>query len=236
MVFVFANSHGAQPSEYVSGLALELLDELRIKMMECRLVLKALPDEADMNFDELEHDLHIAQEAAHQAYDAASVVHQGARLDPRWGNGWSRPKAIFARHDAAVRDGALRIDPKFGLGDRLERVLWQLSTSECVDHVPDVRSKCTGTVRATKRPCRASAIYLGSGLFGAHCYSHATAAERDQYRKHQDSVGASQSDAYTDLLGRQRDVGEQLSVQWLQHRDTRRQWVDAVASASRAEQ
>jgi hypothetical protein len=34
-------------------VALVLLDELRMRMMECRLVLQALPDEADLNFDEL---------------------------------------------------------------------------------------------------------------------------------------------------------------------------------------
>lgn len=64
---VSANSHHAQPSEYVSDLALELLDEVRIRMMECRLVLKALTDEADLNFEELDRDLHAAQQSARTA-------------------------------------------------------------------------------------------------------------------------------------------------------------------------
>nr|WP_319449837.1 MULTISPECIES: hypothetical protein [unclassified Mycobacterium] len=205
-------------------------------MMECRLVLKALPDEADMNFDELERDLHTAQQAARLAYEAASVVHQGARLDPRWGSDWSRPKAIFARHGAAVRDGAPRVDPKPASGDLLERWLWRLPATDSVDGAPEVRPTCTGTVRATKRPCTAAAIYLGSGVFGAHCYSHATPMERDQYRAHHDSVSAQQSTSYTDLLERQRGVGERLSEQWLQHRDNRSKWVDEVRSATRTEQ
>ncbi|MUM06784.1 hypothetical protein B5P44_18635 [Mycobacterium sp. CBMA 213] len=233
MAFVSANSHDG--SEFISGLALELLDELRIRMMECRLVLSALPDEADMNFDELDVELHTAQEAATRAYAAASVVHQGARLDPRWGNGWSRPKAIFARHQAAVRDGAPKVDPKPALGDRVERSLWQLPGMHNVDRAPDARPKCTGTVRTTKRPCTAGAVYLGSGLFAAHCYSHATPAERAQCRAHHDFVDTFQSTAYTDLLERQREVGERLSVQWLQDRDSRGKWVDEVSSADRAD-
>lgn len=231
-----ANSHDDQLSEYVSGLALELLDELRIAMMECRLVLTALPDEADLNFDELECELYTAQQSARRAYQAASLVHQGVQLDPRWGSDWSRPKAIFARHSAAVRNGAPRVDPKVAVGDRMERALWQLPATDSVDQGPAVRPTCTGTVRTTKRRCTVSAVYLGSGLFGAHCYSHATPAERDQYRAHRDSVSAQESTSYTDLLERQRGVGQRISERWLKLRARRQQWIDEFSSVTRAEE
>ena len=168
---VSANSHHGQPSEYVSEIALELLDEVHIRMMECRLVLKALTDEADLNFAELDRDLHAAQQSARRAYEAGSVVHQGARLDARPGSDWSRPNEIFARHEAAVRAGAARVDPTSAMGDCLERSLWQLPTSGSVDHV-----------------------------------------------------------------GRQRDAGGQLSVQWVLDRDSRREWIDEISSTIPGEQ
>ncbi len=36
------------------------------------------------------------------------------------------------------------------------------------------RPKCGGVVKSTGEDCANTAIYLGSGMFGAHCYSHAT--------------------------------------------------------------
>ncbi|SKU60283.1 Uncharacterised protein [Mycobacteroides abscessus subsp. massiliense] len=42
--------------------------------------------------------LHGTQEA----YQAASIVHRGGELAERWSNALSRPKPIFARHNAAV--------------------------------------------------------------------------------------------------------------------------------------
>jgi hypothetical protein len=231
---VYATPRASEPCEYASGLALEVLEELRIKVMECRLVLQALPDEADLNFDELERDLHAVQLGARQAYEAASLVHQGAQLDARWGLGWSRPKAIFARHGAAVRQGAIKINPKPTLGDRLERALWQLPTPDRIEDVVGVRPKCSGTVHTTGHKCAVSAIYLGSGLFGAHCYSHATPEERDQYRTHHETVIAAQSDSHARLLGRQRGVGKNITERWLQQRTDRRQWVEAMATATGA--
>ncbi|MUL67065.1 hypothetical protein BOO86_21510 [Mycobacterium sp. CBMA 234] len=224
-------SHGPGPSEYVSCTALELLDELRIKMMECRLVLQALPDEADLNFDELDQDLLAAQDAARLAYGAASLVHERAQLATRWGAGWSRPRAIFARHSAEVRNGANRVAPKPALSDRLERSLWQLPLRDRVQDVVGDRPRCAANVRATGLRCTGSVIYLGSGIVGAQCYSHASPHERDRYRARNDSLAAAQSDAYDRLTGRQRGAGERVSVRWLQHREGQRQWVNEIGEA-----
>jgi hypothetical protein len=224
-------SYGSGPTEYVSGIAVDILDELRIRVMECRLVLQALTDEANLNLDELDRDLQAAQQGARVAYQAASLVHQGARLDARWGTGWSRPKAIFARHGAAVRDGATKINPKRTFGDRLERSMWQLPGPDRVEDTMGVRPQCSGVVRATRLQCNVSAIYLGSGLFGAHCYSHATPPERDQYRQHNDSIVAAQSNSLDRQHELRRGVGETITERWLQHRESRRQLVEQVGTA-----
>lgn len=225
-------SHGSEPSEYVSGIALEILDELRIRMMECRLALQVLPDEADLNFDELDQELLDAVECARLAYEAASLVHQRAQLASRWGTGWSRPKAIFARHSAEVHNGANRVTPKPALSDRLERSLWHLPSPLRVRDTTSARPRCAGTVRTTGLRCTASAIYLGSGTFGAQCYSHASPRERDLYRTHNDATLAAQSDAYDTLISNRHDAGESITVHWLQHRDDRKQWVDEIARVS----
>ncbi|QZH61409.1 hypothetical protein K1X22_06605 [Mycolicibacterium farcinogenes] len=229
---MFATSPDPEAYEYVSGIALDVLDELRIRMMECRLVLASLLAEADLNFDELEQDLQAAQHGAQEAYEAASLVHQRAALEPRWGTAWSRPRAVFARHGAAVRQGANKIHPAPALGDRLERSLWQLRGVDRAADVVGARPKCSGTVRTTGAKCVSSAIYLGSGLFGTHCYSHATAEERDQYRAHHEKASSQLSNSHALLLDRQRAVGEDITEYWMQRREQRRQWIDKIDSAT----
>lgn len=190
--------------ESVSSFALEVLDELRMRMLECLLVLQALPEEADLNFDEIENDIHTVQRGARNAFEAASLVHQGAALGERWGANLSRPKAIFARHNSAVRQGARHIRPMPALSDRIERHLWQLPAVDSTQNVVGHRPKCSGLVRATGEACASSAIYLGSGMFGAHCYSHASPAERDRYRIHHEETSTRQCNSREELLELQR--------------------------------
>lgn len=228
-------SYDSDSPEFVSSIALEVLEELLLRVIECRLVLQALPGEADLNFDELDGALHVTQQSACEAHDAAWLVHQGARLNARWGTGWSRPKAIFARHGAAVQDGANKVNLIPNLGHRLDRSMWQLPAPDRVEDVVGVRPRCAGAVRATKLRCSVSAIYLGSGVYGAHCYSHATPAERDQYRQHNDLTLAAQADSHGRLLGFRRAVGEKIADRWRQHRETKRQWVEEICTAAQAQ-
>lgn len=228
---MFATSYPSESAENVSDLALELLDEMRIRLMECRLVLQALPDHADMNFDELEKDLHVAAQGAHNAYGAASLVHQGAALAARWGADWSRPKAIFARHGAAVRGGAAKVPPGRSVGDRLERALWQLPAADRIQNFAGPRPQCVATVRSNDLQCTSSAVYLGSGSFGTHCYTHASRYERDQHRAQLDEVAAAQSELHDKLLDRLYHVGEEVSERWLRCRADRRQWADELDAA-----
>lgn len=215
--------------ESVSSFALEVLDELRMRMLECLLVLQALPEEADLNFDEIENDIHTVQRGARNAYEAASLVHQGAALGERWGANVSRPKAIFARHNAAVRGGARQIKPMRALSDRVERHLWQLPAVDATQNVTGARPKCSGMVRSTGDPCASSAIYLGSGMFGAHCYSHASVAERDRYRVHHEEVAARQCDSREELLEHQRSIGHKITAHWIAQRGQRMRWVEQMS-------
>ncbi|MCA2245774.1 hypothetical protein QRB41_26910 [Mycobacterium avium subsp. hominissuis] len=231
---MFATSYPPEPAENVSGPALELLDEMRIRLMECRLVLQALSGHADMNFDELENDLDVAEGGVQNAHAAASLVHQGAALDARWGADWSRPRAIFARHGAAVRGGATRVLPERSVGDRIERALWQLPPADRMQNFTGPRPQCQSAVRATGAQCVSRAVYLGTGSFGAHCYTHANRHERDQYRMHLDIVAASQSELYEKLSDQRHRIGQEVSERWLQTRADRRRWAEEVGLQPRS--
>ncbi|SKY82522.1 Uncharacterised protein [Mycobacteroides abscessus subsp. abscessus] len=225
---VFETDLDYDPDESVSALALDVIDELRMKMLECLLVLQTLPEEADLNLSDLAGDILAAHRGTQEAYHAASIVHQGAELDARWGHNLSRPKAIFARHNAAVRRGATKVLPVAALCDRLERHLYQLPRTDRTQDVTGARPKCSGMVRTTGEDCTNSAIYLGSGMFGAHCYSHATPEEREQYRAHHEAVDARQLRTHEDLRELQRAVGRKIAAHWISTREQRTQWVDAI--------
>ncbi len=75
---MFETDSDFDSDETVSSLALDVIDELRMKMLECLLVLRTLPDEADLNFTDLANDVLAAHRGMLEAYQAASIVHQGA--------------------------------------------------------------------------------------------------------------------------------------------------------------
>lgn len=225
---VFETDSDFYPDETVSSLALEIIDELRMKMLECLLVVQTLPEGADLNFVDLANDILAAHRSTLEAYQAASIMHQGAELDERWGNALSRPKAIFARHNAAVRRGATKVTPVPALCDRLERHLYHLPRPDRTQTVVGQRPKCSAMVKSTGDDCTNSAIYLGSGIFGAHCYSHATPDEREQYRVHHEKNDARQARSHTDLRNLQRAVGEKIAAQWISTREYRGQWVNEI--------
>lgn len=212
--------------EHVSDFAMDLLDELRWTLSECLLILKLLPAEADVNFGDVQQQVMSAQLNARQAYQASSLIHQRAELDERWGSGPSRPKAVFARHNAATRCGATQVRPSPAISDGFERHVWQLPALDRSQEFSGVRPNCTGLVRGTGRPCAAAAIYLGSGTFAAHCFSHATSAEREQYRTHNESVDELQRTAQQRLRTIQDSLGRAIAAAWIQRRLHRKRILD----------
>ncbi|OBI68251.1 hypothetical protein A5664_11505 [Mycolicibacterium fortuitum] len=215
--------------EHVSDFAMGLLDELRWTLSECLLVLKLLPAEADINFVDLQQCLLSAQLNAKQAYQASSLIYEGAELDERWGTSPSRPKGVFARHNAAVRRGAPQVRPSMALSDNFERQVWQLPAVDRNQDFSGSRPACSGVIRATGQACSAVAIYLGSGTFAAHCYSHATPAERDQHRAHHEAVEARQRSAHHLLRDSQQSVGQAIAEVWIQRHLHRQRKLQASA-------
>ncbi|WP_236740017.1 hypothetical protein [Mycobacteroides abscessus] len=206
-----------------------MLDELRMKMLECLLVLQVLPEEADLNFADLAGELQAAHRGTQEAYQAASLIHQRASLDGRWSENLSRPKAIFARHNAAVRRGAVKVTPAPAICDRLERRLYHVPSSDRLRGSSVQRPRCAGVVRATGQDCSNPAVYLGSGTFGAHCYVHATPTERDKYRAHHEALDAHHASSGEDLYQLRCSVGQKIAAHWISTRERRIQWVDSIA-------
>lgn len=215
--------------EHVTAYALDLLDELRLNVSQCLLVLRIVSEQADLGFGELQQALVCAREEAKQAFEAASIVRQGAKLSESWGRALSRPKAIFARHSAAVRDGAPRVQPLRGLSDRFERQVWQLPALDRSQDFVGSRPMCQAAIRATGSRCSSAVIYLGAGAFATHCYSHATAFEREKYRAHAQTVDARQSTSHQELLDIQQRVGEVIADCWTQRRERRQAHLEGLA-------
>ncbi|MBN3459833.1 hypothetical protein JNN96_38050 [Mycobacterium sp. DSM 3803] len=211
-----------ESDEHVSAVAMDLLDELRWTLSECLLVLKFLPTEADVNFSDLHQHLQSAQLNAKEAYQVSSLIHQGAALTERWGVGLSRPSAIFARHNAAVRHGASQVRAITSISDGFERHVWQLPALDRNQDFSGTRPRCSGLVRKTRQPCASVAIYLGSATFAAHCYAHATPAEREQYRRHHEAVEAEQRVAHQRLHDRQQSLGRVIADTWMWRRSYRK--------------
>lgn len=226
---VTADYTSASAGEKASPLALTLLDELRVCLLECQLVLEVLVCEADLNLDELPAELYSIQQPARQAYGAASLLGQGAELNEAWSAGPSRPKAIFARHTSAVRAGALWILPAERMIDTVERQLRQSPRTDAYQPADGPRPQCTAITAKTNEPCSNAAIYLGSGSFAAHCYPHSTRTEREQYRRHQEALNLAVEDAWAQRKQLLRLAGSAVAAEWLQRREADRAWLTVLA-------
>ena len=175
--------------ETATDLALEILDELAARLLECRLVLEALHEEVDLNFDDFVADISVVERSAQEAFGAASLLNKGAALDERWGHNLSRPKAIFARHRAAARRGAPPVNPEPSTVDVFNLGFRPLTRLDRLQDMSGPRPTCVVATRDGSH-CESSAIYLGSGVFGPNCYVHSTRGERDLYRQHHEKIAA----------------------------------------------
>lgn len=95
-----------------TALAVEVLDELRVSVLECLLALDAIGEEAAIDFVSLTESLAVSGWAARQAFVAASLLHQDAELSaPCCEDNFLTPGSIIKRHMAAVAGGAAVIFP-----------------------------------------------------------------------------------------------------------------------------
>lgn len=126
--------------EWASAQGLTLLDELRVSMVECLLVVESLAGNVDLNLDDLTAELQAVQRSAQQAYKAASLLNQRATLETAWTANLSRPKAVLARHSAAVRNGAPQMSPIAPHTERIENLLWNRPPADRPDEVNSQRA------------------------------------------------------------------------------------------------
>lgn len=210
--------------ETASALALEILDELAVRLLECRLALEALHDDVDLNFDEFIGDISVVERSAQEAFGAASLLSKGAALDERWGFNLSRPKAIFARHRAAARRGAPAVSPEPSTVDVFNLGFRPLTRLDRIQDMSRPRPTCATATRDGSR-CGSSAIYLGTGVFGPNCYVHSTRAERDQYRQHQEKIAAKVVEERYSYAEQMSAIGHDVIGFWMQQRQRARSWL-----------
>lgn len=93
--------------EAASALAVEVLDELRVSVLECLLALDAIGQETTIDFEPLSESLVASGRVARQAFIAASLLNQDAEFAPvRRESNCMAPSSIINRHLAAVAEGA----------------------------------------------------------------------------------------------------------------------------------
>jgi hypothetical protein len=219
----------APMTDSASLVGLEALDELRIRLLACQLALEAIEDEVDLNFDETFAGLASLQQLARQAFGAVSILSQGAVLDASWSTGPSRPKAVFARHSAAVQEGASRVTPEPSLIEIIEERLRELPPSDISQKYRGPRPRCTAVVAKNDQPCTNTAIYLGAGSCAEHCYSHCTPAERDAYRQHHEGQNFALEEAGVQRSELLRRLGRVIIEDWHQGRELERPWLNVLA-------
>jgi hypothetical protein len=205
--------------EYLAAHAMELLDELGLRLFECRAVVDALASQLDLNFDEFLGALGTVEWLARQAFQAASLLHQGAQLEAARGRTPSRPKVIFARHNAAVARGAARIEPLRSSVEEMSLALWVLASFDSPADASGARPICAPTNRTTGRPCTTPAIYIGNGQFGPHCYTHSTPDQRDQFRRNQERLCESGGADETHAAAMDA-IAHDVAADWLNRRAT----------------
>lgn len=129
-----------------SPLGVETLEKLRVALLECELALIAVADEIDLNFEECLAGLTAVRGLVGHAWGAASLLLQNAALESSWSAGPSRPRAIYARHAAAVKTGASRRIPAPSLVGKVDAELERLPHVDLSENFCGYRPECTGFV------------------------------------------------------------------------------------------
>lgn len=199
-----------------SERGLIILDVLCDLVLHCRLVCEALPDEVDMNFDELIASFAAAQAEARRTYMAADLLNRGAELGEKWGHRPSKPKAVFARHNAAVGVGAVKVIPRTSHADELLDALISGDQLNKVSNISTAeRPRCAAVLQDNSQQCCSAAIYIDRGKWAAKCYVHSTAVERGLYRKRNREVPSARSRQYEHIAATLREVGREIMQRWL---------------------
>lgn len=199
--------------EFATPDGLELLDQLCLTLLECLLITDGVQDDVKLNLDELIGGLNAIQHAARSAFRAASLLNQGAEFESAWSENFSRPKAVFARHHAAIRAGASQVVPYEPAASLFDEVLDAAAPIDNAQEFGGARKACTSTTK-TGRPCSNAGVYLGSGSFAQHCYTHLTVVERRRFDDHRREIAAHEERLMAERDERIARAVEQVRAEW----------------------
>lgn len=215
--------------EFATPDGLEVLDQLCLTLLECLLVTGDVQREAGLNLDELIGGLGAIQHTARSAFRAASLLNQRAELEAAWGDYLSRPKAVFARHHAAVRSGARKVRPREPAAALFDAVIDTAVPIDDGAYLKASKPACTSTTKA-ERACGNSTVYLGSGEFAQHCYSHLTATERRRFDSHRRETAALEDHLLDERAEHIARAAGLVRLEWQSRRPTDGAWLDTHTS------
>ncbi|MEE6166332.1 MULTISPECIES: hypothetical protein [unclassified Mycolicibacterium] len=169
--------------EWATARGIEILDELCLTLLECRVVLRNVQSDVGLTLDELDRDLGSAQYSARLAHSAAVLLCEGAAMVESWSRYPARPKAVHARHQVAVERGAVQISPTKPTADRYEEILRRPDGAAAPAAPPSGR-RCATYLKQAGKPCRRRRVRIDSDELADHCVYHLNAMERHRYERY----------------------------------------------------
>lgn len=169
-------------SDSASALGVALLGQLVRHLDEAQHIVEFVAGQADLNLIEVSGALVQAANEANQAFQAACILRRGAELDAAWTNNPSRPKAVFARHRAAIAAGAIPVDP--APAPMLIRSTPSPATPDQRPFKPRASSRpqCGHPTKSGGR-CAKIVVVLEDGVLASGCEIHLPASERPSYER-----------------------------------------------------
>jgi hypothetical protein len=141
----------AAAREWTTEHGLEILNEVCLALLECRLVLNGVKPHLALTLDDLDRDLRALQQSAREAYEAAFLLKMDAQLVAGWSTHPARPRAVRVRHGFAVQGGAPLVIAEPSSADRIEITLERLRSSNPVP--PSAGRRCAAYLKSAGRPC-----------------------------------------------------------------------------------
>lgn len=177
-------------ADTATPLGVALLGQLVRHLVEATHVLRFISVEVDLNLEEASSALVQASVEVNHAFEASTLLLQGAVLDENWSRKASRPKAVFARHNAAVAAGATRMYP-----DHVPMLVHRERCPVTDDQFPSKppqasRPMCGHMAKTTGKPCGNHVVVLEEGVLASGCARHLPDVEKPSYQRQKDQTEA----------------------------------------------
>ncbi|WP_370500239.1 hypothetical protein NWT09_31455 [Mycolicibacterium sp. jd] len=214
------------PGEWATDRGVEILDELCLALLECRLVLRNVQSDVGLTLDELDRDLGAAQYSARLAHSAAVLLSEGAAMVESWSRYPARPKAVHARHQVAVERGAARISPAKSTADRYEEILRRPDVTGRPG-APASGRRCATYLKQAGKPCRRRRVRIDPDELADHCVYHLNAMERHRYERYLKDLESSKHVAVQENSTKMAT----LAAEWTDQRRKLHSWFRAAIGA-----